>query len=422
PRHHGEDVVQNRPHSGALRDAVIELLGVGVPRKDGWLMHRVCARILRGEVSVVCSIDPPDRLPLLDALPGPPVPTQHRSWLSGRVARVRQLVARIDLPAPLVERRSVLWTCPCRPPRLGGLNGLFRFPRASERRDATQALTRVGLQARSSEPVSALDPLDRARLRLARSLWRDPEFLVVAEPESALRAEDASACVDLLKRLSREERVGVVMSGTPSSLLLQRADRVLDLSEGLLVFDGVPADFLRRLETPAGRGVRRGGWQTRGATPPRDLNVFVTKRERYGGYARAPCWPGKSRSRACPHSTTEVSREAIGNCWIPHDRRGCFSDFPRFSPGQDAPHGIRGELSLPPLLGVVQELQHRSEEHLRGLPGEGERGGDPGLHQPHGGFRGQRRRHDRRRDRQGAWRRPAPPHDGRGDCPRLQPG
>ena len=68
--------------------------------------------------------------------------------------------------------------------------------------------------------------------------------------------------MDLLKRLSREERVGVVVSGTPSSVMLQRADRVLDLSEGLLVFDGVPADFLRRLETP-GRRVPRGTWQTR---------------------------------------------------------------------------------------------------------------------------------------------------------------
>jgi len=46
-------------------------------------------------------------------------------------------------------------------------------------------------------------------------------------------------------------------------MMLHRADRVLDLSEGLLVFDGVPADFLRRLETPTGRGARRGTWQTR---------------------------------------------------------------------------------------------------------------------------------------------------------------
>jgi hypothetical protein len=53
------------------------------------------------------------------------------------------------------------------------------------------------------------------------------------------------------------------VSGAPSSMMLPRADRVLDLSAGLLVFDGVPADFLRRLETPAGRGVRRGTWQTR---------------------------------------------------------------------------------------------------------------------------------------------------------------
>ena len=232
-------------------------------------MHRVCARIVRGELSAVCSVDPAERLALLDAICGGAVPREGRVWVSGvplvsgRVARVRQLVARIDLAAPLVERRSVFWNCLSRHPRLGKLNGLFRFPRASERRDATQALAHVGLQPRSNEPVSSLDLLDRARLRLARSLWRDPEFLVVAELESALRAEDASACMDLLKRLSREERVGVVVSGTPTSMMLQRADRVLDLSEGLLVFDGVPADFLRRLETPAGRGARRGTWQTR---------------------------------------------------------------------------------------------------------------------------------------------------------------
>jgi len=98
---------------------------------------------------------------------------------------------------------------------------------------------------------------------MARSLWRDPEFLVVAEPETALSAEDAAACLDVLKRLSREERVGVVVSGTPSSMILLRADRVIDLHEGLLVFDGIPADLLRRLGTPTGRGVRQEAGQPR---------------------------------------------------------------------------------------------------------------------------------------------------------------
>ena len=90
---------------------MIELLGVGVPRRDGWLMHRVCARILRGELSVVCSVDPAERLALLDAISGGAVPKEGRVWVSGvplvsgRVARVRQLVARIDLVAPLVVHR-----------------------------------------------------------------------------------------------------------------------------------------------------------------------------------------------------------------------------------------------------------------------------------------------------------------------------
>jgi hypothetical protein len=51
------------------------------------------------------------------------------------------------------------------------------------------------------------------------------------------------------------------VSGMPSSTILPRADRGIDLYEGLLVFDGIPADLLRRFETPTGRGAQRGAWQ-----------------------------------------------------------------------------------------------------------------------------------------------------------------
>src|SRR5262249_61285572 len=119
---------------------------------------------------------------------------------------------------------------------LGGLGQLWRFPRARDRHAAFRALGRVGLEARAGEPTEGFDPLARARLAVARALWRDPEYLVVHEPASVLDAAAMDALLALLRGLVRADRLGVLVSGAPEDPLLAGADRVLLLSQGLLVF------------------------------------------------------------------------------------------------------------------------------------------------------------------------------------------
>lgn len=239
---------------------MIELLGVGVPRKGGWLLHRVCARIPRAKIVAVCSVERAERMALLDAITGRAIADEGRAWvsgvpvISGRTARVQELVATVDLTSPGVEGRSALWNCFARRRRLGGLDRLLRFPRESERRGALRALARVGLEGRSAELLEGFDKMDRARLAVARCLWREPEFLVVPELEVALSGLDGAASFELLRHLSRDEGVGVVVSGAPSPTMLDGVDRALVLSEGLLVFDGAASDLLRRPATKsAGR-------------------------------------------------------------------------------------------------------------------------------------------------------------------------
>ena len=202
------------------------MLGVGVPRKDGWLLHRVCTRISRGQVVGVCSAERSERLALLDAIAGRAIPEEGRVWVSGvplapgRESRVRGLVAVVDLSAPILKRRSALWNILARRPGVGALGRFLRFPRERERRAAVRALGRVGLEGRSRDMGEDFSTLDRARLGVAGCLWSAPEFLVIPELEATLPGPDAEEFLKLLRKWSRIERLGVVVSGAPTRTIL----------------------------------------------------------------------------------------------------------------------------------------------------------------------------------------------------------
>jgi len=231
--------------------AMIELLGVGEPREDGgWRLHRVCASFRRGEVTLVVSHLPEERGALLDAVAARIVPDEGRVWVShvpvsrDTVRRIRAMVAEPEVHARPVDHRSLLWNV-----LVAGksghraLPGLLRLPRKSERLAARRALERVGLAGREVETASGLSPLDRARLALASALINAPEVLVVREIDRGFDGADAAALRALLRSLALRERLAVLASATTPAFATDFADRLVAIADGLLVFDGAPADF-----------------------------------------------------------------------------------------------------------------------------------------------------------------------------------
>jgi len=249
------------PHEGHSEGyPLIELLGVGIPRPDGgWLLHRVCARLGHGQLTVVVSGVPEERLALLDAAAGVVIPVEGRVWVSGlplmRETRnqVRSRVVEANLHTNVAERRSLFWnTLVTGPPGLGTLQGLLRLPRKDERRAAARALARVELDGRAHEPVATLDGEGRARLGMARALARRPEWLVIREADAGLGVTGAERFLALLRRVVLAERVSVLASVASLSLARAYADRIIVLAEGLLIFDGPPQHRLARAEARLG--------------------------------------------------------------------------------------------------------------------------------------------------------------------------
>jgi phosphonate transport system ATP-binding protein len=231
--------------------AMIELLGVGAPRQDGGRrLHRVCASFRRGEVALVVSRLPEERAALLDAVAARIVPDEGRVWVShvpvsrDTVRRIRGMVVEADVHARPVEHRSLLWNV-----LVAGksghraLPGLLRLPRKSERLAARRALERVGLGGREVETASGLGAVDRARLALASALLTTPEVLVAHEIDRGLDGAEAATVRALLRSLAHRERLAVLASAATPAAASDFADRLVAIADGLLVFDGAPADF-----------------------------------------------------------------------------------------------------------------------------------------------------------------------------------
>ena len=232
--------------------AMIELLGVGAPREGGgWRLHRVCASFRRGEVTLVVSRSREERDALLDAVAARILPEEGRVWVDrvpvsrDTMRRIRGLVAEVDVHARAVAHRSLLWNV-----LVTGksgqrtIHGLLRLPRKTEREAARHALERVGLGGREVELAAGLGSVDQARLAIAGALVRrKPAALAVREIDAGFDGAEAAVVCGLLQSLARRERLAVLASAASPAAAPGFADRLVAIADGLLVFDGQPADF-----------------------------------------------------------------------------------------------------------------------------------------------------------------------------------
>ncbi|WP_394279014.1 ABC transporter ATP-binding protein [Microbacterium sp.] len=107
---------------------------------------------------------------------------------------------------------------------------------AAEERDArvAGALRLVGLSDHAQQRPSELSGGQQQRVGIARAVAGDPAVLIADEPTGQLDSRTATAVMDLIGSLVRERGLAAVVS-THDPLLVQRADRVIELHGGRVV-------------------------------------------------------------------------------------------------------------------------------------------------------------------------------------------
>lgn len=102
-------------------------------------------------------------------------------------------------------------------------------------RDArvNELLRRVGLDAHAEQRPAELSGGQQQRVGIARALAGAPEILLADEPTGQLDSATAADMVGLIADLAHEDGLAVLLS-THDPSILERADRVLEIHDGVL--------------------------------------------------------------------------------------------------------------------------------------------------------------------------------------------
>lgn len=108
---------------------------------------------------------------------------------------------------------------------------------AGERRErARHYLELVGLEAMMHRRPAALSGGQQQRVAVARALAAGPRLVLADEPTANLDSENATALLDIMHRLAREEDTTFLFS-THDPRVMERAERIIRLRDGRIVGD-----------------------------------------------------------------------------------------------------------------------------------------------------------------------------------------
>jgi putative ABC transport system ATP-binding protein len=97
--------------------------------------------------------------------------------------------------------------------------------------DPLKVLASVGLQEHSNQFPSQLSGGEQQRVSIARAICKNPAMLLCDEPTGALDSETGVVILELLQRLSRENKKTVIIV-SHNSALADAADRVIHIKNG----------------------------------------------------------------------------------------------------------------------------------------------------------------------------------------------
>ncbi|WP_084515857.1 phosphonate ABC transporter ATP-binding protein [Desulfovibrio cuneatus] len=172
---------------------------------------------------------------------------QHNGRVTPSIRKTRVNIGVIFQQFNLVERLSVQTNV-----MLGALGRvpLWRsffgmFPE-KVRKDALQALVRVGIIDKAFQRASTLSGGQQQRAAIARAMVQKAKVLLADEPIASLDPESSRRVMELLAEVNQKDGVTVVVTLHQVDFAIKYCPRTVALKDGVVVYDG-PSDRL----TPA---------------------------------------------------------------------------------------------------------------------------------------------------------------------------
>ena len=132
---------------------------------------------------------------------------------------------------------------------------------ASRRSRAAALLDRLGMGDRGHHRPGQLSGGQQQRVSIARALMNNAEVILADEPTGALDSQSGQEVLRILEELHAEGRTVVIVTHDPA--IAARADRVIEISDGLIIADSGARPPTLRQQQPAriaGASLARAIW------------------------------------------------------------------------------------------------------------------------------------------------------------------
>jgi glutamate transport system ATP-binding protein len=117
-----------------------------------------------------------------------------------------------------------------------------KVPPAQARERGRELLTRVGVESQADKYPAQLSGGQQQRVAIARALAMDPKVILFDEPTSALDPEMVNEVLDVMVGLAGGGMTMIVVTHE-MGFARKAADRVVFMSDGRIVEEGVPESF-----------------------------------------------------------------------------------------------------------------------------------------------------------------------------------
>lgn len=221
-----------------------EALGVTYPNGT-MALAPTSLEIAEGRFTVLLGPSGAGKSTLLRCLNGLVMPTEGRLLVAGQPLKRpaawrahRRATGMVFQQHQLIGRVSVLGNVLTG--RLGyhsGLRTLWPFAQA-EKRQALQALERVGLLEKALARADELSGGQQQRVGIARALVQRPRLMLADEPVASLDPATAERVLQLLHEVCVSEGLTAVVSLHQVDLARRFGERIIGLARGHVVFDG----------------------------------------------------------------------------------------------------------------------------------------------------------------------------------------
>jgi ABC-type sugar transport system ATPase subunit len=110
---------------------------------------------------------------------------------------------------------------------------------------ADELCAEYGIPARGTDLVARLPVAQRQLLEVVRAINREAKYLLLDEPTTALEQEQVENLLDIIRQLTKERGIGVLLVDHKLDEVFAIADHIVGLANGKIVLDGEAASVDR---------------------------------------------------------------------------------------------------------------------------------------------------------------------------------